>query len=80
MTGIRQDAYANANRIVPEVEKEAHNKGRYLHADAWAKKKGVAKLPTHVDPEPTVDEAYEEEVKQERMHVEKKMEQEERTN
>ena len=31
VTGVRQDNYANANRVVPEVEKEDYNKGRYLH-------------------------------------------------
>jgi hypothetical protein len=32
VTGVRQDAYANAHRVVPEVEKEAKNKGKFLHA------------------------------------------------
>ncbi len=31
VTGIRQDAYANAHRVQPEVEKEANNKGKYLN-------------------------------------------------
>jgi hypothetical protein len=31
VTGVRHDAYANAHRVQPEVEKEAQNKGRYLH-------------------------------------------------
>jgi hypothetical protein len=31
VTGVRQDAYANAHRVVPEVEKEARNKGKYLY-------------------------------------------------
>ncbi|NLL29328.1 MAG: hypothetical protein GX259_11115 [Bacteroidales bacterium] len=35
VTGIRQDPYANANRIVPEVEKEEKNKGKYLHPEAY---------------------------------------------
>jgi hypothetical protein len=30
ITGVRQDAWANAHRIVPEVEKEPSNKGKYL--------------------------------------------------
>ena len=30
VTGIRKDAYASAHRIVPEVEKESFNKGKYL--------------------------------------------------
>ncbi|MBS1778015.1 MAG: hypothetical protein JST70_01735 [Bacteroidetes bacterium] len=31
VTGIRKDPYANAHRVVEEVEKEAPNKGKYLH-------------------------------------------------
>jgi hypothetical protein len=31
VTGIRQDAYANAHRVQPEVEKEPGNKGKYLN-------------------------------------------------
>jgi trimeric autotransporter adhesin len=31
VTGIRKDAWANAHRIVPEVEKEPEMQGRYLH-------------------------------------------------
>jgi hypothetical protein len=31
VTGIRKDAFANANRIIPEVEKEPENKGKYLY-------------------------------------------------
>ncbi|MBK6820344.1 MAG: hypothetical protein IPG85_12475 [Bacteroidetes bacterium] len=30
VTGIRNDAYAQAHRIQPEVEKESFNKGKYL--------------------------------------------------
>jgi hypothetical protein len=31
VTGIRNDAYANAHRVVAEVEKETENKGTYLY-------------------------------------------------
>jgi hypothetical protein len=31
VTGIRKDAYANAHRVQPVVEKEAENKGKYLN-------------------------------------------------
>ncbi|MBL7765594.1 MAG: hypothetical protein JNJ58_05845 [Chitinophagaceae bacterium] len=31
VTGIRQDDFANAHRVVPEVEKEEENKGKYLY-------------------------------------------------
>lgn len=35
VTGIRQDPYANANRVPVEVEKAAGEKGKYLHPEAW---------------------------------------------
>jgi len=35
VTGIRHDKYADAHRVVPEVEKEPEMKGRYLHAKEW---------------------------------------------
>ena len=35
VTGVRQDKYANAHRVVPEMEKEPENKGYYLHAAEW---------------------------------------------
>lgn len=35
VTGIRQDAYANKNRIPNSVSKEPENKGRYLHPAAF---------------------------------------------
>jgi hypothetical protein len=31
VTGIRKDPFANVNRIIPEVEKEQENKGKYLY-------------------------------------------------
>ncbi len=31
MTGVRQDAWANANRIPVEVDKPEEDQGRYLH-------------------------------------------------
>ncbi|MBN2893125.1 MAG: hypothetical protein JXL97_14745 [Bacteroidales bacterium] len=31
VTGVRQDKFANANRVIDEVEKEDYNKGRYIH-------------------------------------------------
>jgi hypothetical protein len=37
VTGVRQDKYANAHRVVPEVEKEPEAKGYYLHAEEWGK-------------------------------------------
>jgi len=35
VTGIRQDQFANANRIKVEVEKEKEKKGTYLHPELW---------------------------------------------
>ncbi|RKX18888.1 MAG: hypothetical protein DRP51_08375, partial [Candidatus Zixiibacteriota bacterium] len=35
VTGIRKDAYAEANRIQVEVEKPAREKGLYLHPEAF---------------------------------------------
>jgi hypothetical protein len=35
VTGIRRDAWANANRIPVEVEKSPEDKGRYLHPDLF---------------------------------------------
>lgn len=37
VTGIRKDKFAEANRVVPEVEKEEQNKGHYLHAKEYGK-------------------------------------------
>ena len=35
VTGIRQDAYANKNRIKVEVEKSENDRGKYLHPNAF---------------------------------------------
>lgn len=37
VTGVRKDKYAEAHRVVPEVEKEEQFKGRYLHAKEYGK-------------------------------------------
>ena len=37
VTGVRQDKFANAHRVVPEVEKEPEFKGHYLHPAEWGK-------------------------------------------
>jgi hypothetical protein len=46
VTGIRQDAWANSNRIVAEVEKKGIEKGKYLHPELFGKPKSlsIAKL------------------------------------
>lgn len=35
VTGVRQDKYAQAHRVIPEVDKEQEFKGLYLHAAEW---------------------------------------------
>ncbi len=35
VTGVRHDKYADAHRVVPEVDKEKQYKGYYLHAAEW---------------------------------------------
>ena len=47
VTGIRKDAWANAHRIVPEVEKEPEMQGRYLHPVELGKSisKGPSEMP-----------------------------------
>lgn len=37
VTGIRHDAYADAHRVQPEVEKEAANRGKYLNPEELKK-------------------------------------------
>ncbi len=37
VTGVRKDKFADAHRVVPEVEKEEQFKGRYLHAKEYGK-------------------------------------------
>jgi hypothetical protein len=53
VTGIRQDAYANAHRVQPEVDKEPENKGLYLHPLEMGKdvslKINAQKLPKKVN-------------------------------
>ncbi len=39
VTGVRQDKFANANRVQVEVEKPADEKGLYLHSEAWGQSK-----------------------------------------
>ncbi|RDB03427.1 hypothetical protein [Runella aurantiaca] len=46
VTGIRKDAYAEANRVVVEVEKQGEEKGKYLHPEVFGKDKvqGISSL------------------------------------
>jgi hypothetical protein len=47
VTGIRKDPFANANRIIPEVDKPEGQKGKYLHPAAYGKppELGIDRLP-----------------------------------
>ena len=42
VTGIRQDAWANAHRIPVEEEKPDAEKGRYLHPELYGHKEQLA--------------------------------------
>ena len=80
VTGIRQDPWAEENRIEVEVEKESFNKGKYLHPEAWSLRRGGGQLErvTLLDPnadnsDPDYEKAameefarHKEQVKQER--------------
>lgn len=37
VTGVRNDKYANAHRVVPEVAKEGRENGKYIHPFEWGK-------------------------------------------
>ncbi len=37
VTGVRKDPWANANRVVPELDKEEAEKGYYLHPELYGK-------------------------------------------
>jgi hypothetical protein len=54
VTGIRQDAYANAHRIPVEVDKPAQEQGRYLHPELFgaAPEQAIGAVPpaTGVNP------------------------------
>jgi hypothetical protein len=35
VTGVRKDVWANANRVIPEMEKSAQDKGNYIHPELY---------------------------------------------
>ena len=41
VTGVRNDPYAQKNRIQPVVDKDAENKGKYLHPEAYGKSQSI---------------------------------------
>ena len=60
VTGVRKDAWANAHRVVPEVEKKGKDKGHYLHPELYGESqdKGIMSLgmqtniSKHINPNP----------------------------
>ena len=50
ITGIRQDAYANANRIPVEEEKPAEEQGYYLHPEAFGQPASKSIAAAHQAP------------------------------
>jgi hypothetical protein len=83
VTGIRHDKFADQNRVVAEVEKEAEFKGKYIHPTAWGmpENKGINYAIEHRDgqtitPEmankPTDIKAMEQRAEQERQSVKSK--------
>jgi hypothetical protein len=47
VTGVRQDAWANSNRVVPEVAKDAADRGKYLHPELFGgdRMDAIGRLP-----------------------------------
>ena len=45
VTGIRHDAWADAHRIQPEVEKAPEDQGKYLHPELFGATKDQAIMP-----------------------------------
>ena len=45
VTGIRQDAWANAHRIPNEVEKTEKDKGHFLHPELFGKSNEIRIMP-----------------------------------
>jgi hypothetical protein len=53
VTGIRQDAWANAHRIGNEVDKDATEKGRYLHPELFGHPESDSIAATYLHRPPT---------------------------
>ncbi|QLH45983.1 MAG: hypothetical protein HWD58_10370 [Bacteroidota bacterium] len=56
VTGVRQDAWANAHRVVPEVEKGEREKGKYLNPEVFGKDASYALNPQPQDAKATMSE------------------------
>jgi hypothetical protein len=50
VTGIRNDAWANANRVVPEVQKTVEEKGKYLHPQLFNSENAIDPIPQKTIP------------------------------
>ena len=49
VTGVRNDEFAKANRIVPEVDKETWQKGKYLHPELFGQGREMRLQPDKPD-------------------------------
>ncbi len=59
VTGVRQDAFANANRIPVEEDKPITERGKYIHADAYGMPETSSVSYTEEKPAPVQTEQYE---------------------
>jgi hypothetical protein len=59
VTGIRQDRFANENRIQVEVEKPAVERGQYIHPTAYGlpEESGIGYAPARIGPETSTPDA-----------------------
>ena len=79
VTGIRQDKFAEAKRLRPEMEKGSSEKGRYLHPELYGlgREMSVTYDPQHASQERTKNDAfraYSNESNRERISVPAKIE------
>jgi hypothetical protein len=50
VTGVRNDAWAKANRVVPEVNKSEQEAGKYLHPELYTHAVGIDIIPIKTRP------------------------------
>ena len=60
VTGVRRDAWAEANRIAPEQKKPREERGKYLHPELFGKKA----VGIHPDPDPRFTEVVHDELRE----------------
>lgn len=56
VTGIRKDPWAEAHRIIPEVEKKDHQRGTYLHPELYGQDKSKQLQSRPISPEKGTEE------------------------